>query len=141
MNDINHTTILFVDDDSSMRMLGAVALRSLSNTTVLTAGSGREALELVRESLPDLILLDLTMPRMSGPETLAALQAELGPNCRGVRVVLMTGHDPKSVSELLREDCVVGTIHKPFTPNELRDEVTGYLPPAIGASNGNGNGW
>jgi len=70
-------TILIVDDDRFTRLAVEKYLRSFGHN-VLTAEDGREALELVKEHEPDLILLDLMMPVMDGETFLQKLRKELG---------------------------------------------------------------
>ena len=75
------TTILHVDDDADMRAVVQVALRDLGGFDVRQARDGAEAVEMADESRPDLIILDMMMPRIDGRETLAAihrLPGELG---------------------------------------------------------------
>ncbi|MGH8237869.1 MAG: response regulator [Steroidobacteraceae bacterium] len=71
--------ILYVDDDASMRELVHTALAGQSEFTVVTCASGFEALIIVGQLRPDLILLDVAMPRLDGMQTLECLRAmELG---------------------------------------------------------------
>ena len=71
--------ILYVDDDASMCELVRTALADQSEFNVVTCSSGFEALIIVGQLRPDLILLDVSMPRLDGVETLECLRAmELG---------------------------------------------------------------
>jgi CheY-like chemotaxis protein len=71
--------ILYVDDDASMRELVRTALADQSEFSVVTCASGFEALIIVGQQRPDLILMDVAMPRLDGIETLECLRAmELG---------------------------------------------------------------
>ena len=71
--------ILYVDDDASMRELVRSALAGQSEFSVVTCASGFEALIIIGQQRPDLILLDVAMPRLGGVETLECLRAmELG---------------------------------------------------------------
>ncbi len=71
--------ILYVDDDASMCELVRTALAGQSEFTVVTCASGFEALIIVGQLRPDLILLDVAMPRLDGMQTLECLRAmELG---------------------------------------------------------------
>ena len=67
--------VLVVDDDAASRRLLEVRLRPLE-CDVATAGNGEQALSAIRKDLPDLVLLDLQMPRMGGIEVLRALRNE-----------------------------------------------------------------
>ena len=68
-------TVLVVDDDRPMRALCRVSLEE-AGFRVLEAAGGEEALELVRDERPDLILLDIMMPGISGWEVTSALLAD-----------------------------------------------------------------
>lgn len=71
--------ILYVDDDASMRELVRAALAGQEEFSVVTCASGFEALIIVGQLRPDLILMDVAMPRMDGVQTLECLRAmELG---------------------------------------------------------------
>lgn len=67
--------ILYVDDDASMRELVRTALASQEDFSVVTCTSGFEALIIVGQLRPDLILMDVAMPRMDGVQTLECLRA------------------------------------------------------------------
>jgi CheY-like chemotaxis protein len=67
--------ILYVDDDASMRELVRAALADEADFSVVTCTSGFEALIIVGQLRPDLILLDVAMPRLSGVQTLECLRA------------------------------------------------------------------
>jgi CheY-like chemotaxis protein len=71
--------ILYVDDDASMRELVRTVLAREADFSVVTCASGFEALIIVGQLRPDLILMDVAMPRMDGVQTLECLRAmELG---------------------------------------------------------------
>jgi CheY-like chemotaxis protein len=67
--------VLIVDDDPASRRLVEVRLRPLG-CDVATAGNGEQALAAIRKDLPDLMLLDLQMPKMGGIEVLRSLRNE-----------------------------------------------------------------
>ncbi|MFH2122456.1 MAG: response regulator [Pseudomonadota bacterium] len=73
---IPETTILIVEDDQFVRQSMAVFLEN-SGFHVLQAANGREGLELFTQKVPDLLLLDLQMPEMSGLDLLAAIKDDL----------------------------------------------------------------
>jgi CheY-like chemotaxis protein len=93
--------ILLVEDDRFLRRACEVSLRR-RGFSVRTAEDGETALESVRTELPDLILLDLLMPKMTGVEVLRALRAD--EHTRGVRVLVLSnssrGQDVKEIGEL-----------------------------------------
>ena len=91
--------VLIVDDDPASRRLLEVRLRPLE-CDVATAGNGEQALDAIRKDLPDLVLLDLQMPKMGGIEVLRALGRE------GIDVptIVITAHGSiESAVEAMKE--------------------------------------
>lgn len=83
--------ILVVDDNEDNRELLVFRLKHLGNFDIQVAGNGKEALETVARSRPDLILMDLKMPVMDGWEATRMLrQTECG---RDLPVIAVTAHD------------------------------------------------
>ncbi len=83
----NSTTILLVDDDSAFRQIMGGELKRLGYT-VIAAATGEEALHEVSRIEPDVVLLDLQLPGMSGLEALKTLHA----NTPAAEVIMLTGH-------------------------------------------------
>jgi len=107
--------ILVVDDDAPIRLLMRTVLREYGFDSVDAAG-GEQALNLARQTTPDLILLDRNMPGgMSGDETLSALRAE--PGLANVPVLILSG-EPIEPAEL-RNLGADGAVLKPFDVMEL----------------------
>src|SRR4249919_1313670 len=79
--------VLIVDDDAASRRLLEVRLRPLE-CDVATAGNGEQALTAIRKDEPDLVLLDLRMPKMGGIDVLRALRKE----AINVPVIVITAH-------------------------------------------------
>ncbi len=90
--------ILIVDDS---RMLQAGMKRALSSVghEVILASDGKEGLAAARQSLPDLILLDLMLPTMSGLDVLSALKTGL--STRDIPIFVLTGLSQKNENKLL----------------------------------------
>jgi CheY-like chemotaxis protein len=86
------TKILLVDDSKFLRLATERAL-SRAGYEVLTAVDGTQALETVRKQKPDLILLDMLLPKMTGPDVLKALKND--PATAGIPVVAFTGLSQK----------------------------------------------
>lgn len=82
--------ILFVDDDPILREFAQVHLTT-DSAEVLVAQDGQEALEVLREVQPDIVLLDLEMPRMDGFEALTRLRAD--PAHARTPVIVVTGRE------------------------------------------------
>ncbi|MGA8271523.1 MAG: response regulator [Candidatus Sulfotelmatobacter sp.] len=97
------TKILLVEDSKFLRL---ATERSLTRAgyDVSSAGDGDEALRLVREKMPDLILLDILLPKMSGPDVLRALKID--PVTKIIPVVVMTGMSQKNAGRLEQEGAI-----------------------------------
>jgi hypothetical protein len=108
-------TILFVDDEAILRNLGRTMLER-NGYRVLLAEDGVQALELYQEHRDrvDLIILDLTMPRLSGRDTFRALRA-INPE---VQVLFASGYSPEQLSTEEHEQ-IAGFVAKPYRPREL----------------------
>jgi two-component system, OmpR family, response regulator len=115
-------TVLYVDDEPDIREIVRIALGLTRGLTVHTASSGEQALTLVRELRPDLVLLDVMMPGLDGPGTLGRLRKD--PNTARIPAIFMTAKAmPKEVA-LLLEMGALGVIAKPFDPMQLGAQVT-----------------
>ena len=113
-------TILIVDDDKTVRHSTRQAL-SLFGYQILEAEDGPTALETLRHigSTVDLVLLDLSMPKMSGGEVLEKIRVE-NP---ALKVVIFTGYGHHKGDFTHAE----GVIHKPFTPKQIHHQVRQVL--------------
>ena len=87
--------ILVVDDETPIREYEASLLGEFGHE-VLTASEGYEALKLAREKQPDLILLDIMMPEVSGIEVCRQLRAD--PQTRDIRILVVSGVSSPSPS-------------------------------------------
>jgi CheY-like chemotaxis protein len=111
-----HARVLVVDDAPAIRELIAVNLE-LEGYAVDRAGDGEEALAAVARQRPDVITLDVMMPRLDGFATIERLRAD--PDTARIPVVLVTGRASaadRARGEQLRVD---GFLAKPFEPAEL----------------------
>jgi CheY-like chemotaxis protein len=94
------TKILLVDDSKFLRLATERAL-ARAGYEVSTAMDGEQALDLARQKLPDLILLDMLLPKMSGPDVLKALKTD--PVTAGIAVVVFTGLSQKNAARLQKD--------------------------------------
>ncbi len=121
MSPANGTLILIVDDEAKMIRFVRMNLE-LEGYRVTEAGDGLEALERVRQDLPDLVLLDVMMPHMDGFETLERLR-----EISKVPVIMLTvrGDEEDRIRglELGADDYVT----KPFSPRELASRIRAVL--------------
>ena len=109
-------TILVVDDEEVVRNVATATLEQ-AGFTVLTARDGREAIEVFRENVDDIagVLLDLTIPRMSGEEVFQEMR-RIQPS---VRVVLSSGYTEEQATQSLEAKGLAGFIQKPYQPIAL----------------------
>jgi CheY-like chemotaxis protein len=91
------TKILLVEDSKFLRLATERAL-ARAGYDMSSAVDGHEALAIARDKVPDLILLDMLLPKMSGPEVLKALKAD--PITKAIPVVVITGMSQKNASRL-----------------------------------------
>jgi CheY-like chemotaxis protein len=118
--------ILYVDDEPDIREVACLALGLDPDFEVRSCASGLEALDATASWSPDLILLDVMMPGMDGPETLDALQAKFGDGL--VPVVFITARTLPADVERLWSLGAAGVIAKPFDAMKLAGEVRTFIP-------------
>ena len=113
--------VLIVDDEPNIREVVGLYLRR-DGHTVVSATDGEEALEVFQESEPDLVVLDLMLPKMSGLEVCRRMRAD-----RRVPLIMLTarGEEEERIVGLSlgADDYVV----KPFSPRELAARVAAVL--------------
>jgi CheY-like chemotaxis protein len=116
------TRVLVVDDDEVIRALITVTL-SVAGFEMFGAADGRAALALVARVNPQIVILDVAMPELSGYEVAATLHAD--PDTAHVKVLVLAGHDAAGKAGPLPgpEGCVPpgvnATLAKPFEADEL----------------------
>jgi CheY-like chemotaxis protein len=100
--------VLLVEDSKFLRMSTERALTK-AGYEVICAGDGDEALRMAREHLPALVLLDMMLPKLSGPEVLKALKQD--PATAGIAVMVLTSLSPKN-AKALEKDGAAGFFEK-----------------------------
>lgn len=112
---IEKASVLVIDDEESMREACArVLIRE--GYQVRTASNGEEGLELVKEATPDIVFVDLAMPKLAGLEVLDELST-LAPE--SIKVVITAYATVSAALEAVRHGAY-DFLPKPFTPGELR---------------------
>jgi twitching motility two-component system response regulator PilG len=113
-------TILVVDDSPTVCKLVCITLEK-RGYQVITASNGLEALARINDRLPDLILLDITMPRMDGYQLCKIVKGNQGTKC--IPVIMLTGKD--GFIDRVRGRMAGSTdyITKPFAPDTLLQAV------------------
>ncbi len=102
------TKILLVEDSKFLRLATERAL-ARAGYEVCTAGDGEEALRAAQSKLPDLILLDMLLPKISGPDVLRALKKDA--STKAIPVVVITGMTQKNAARL-QEDGAAAFLEK-----------------------------
>lgn len=118
--------ILIVDDEEDIRAVAAMALDANPELDVRTCQSGAEGREIAEWWQPHLILLDVRMPGLSGPETLSELRSS--GRTATIPVIFFTAGVQKQELDGLRELGAQGVIAKPFDPMTLAVQICQYLP-------------
>ncbi len=113
--------ILYVDDENDIREIAAMALELDSGIELKICASGANALAIVQEWLPDLILLDVMMPGMDGPETLVRLRQD--PVSVSIPVVFITARTQPEDMEKFMALGAASVIFKPFDPMTLATQT------------------
>ncbi len=115
--------VLVVDDEAHIRKFVTLMLRGLGEPVVLQAANGREALQVYEREKPDLVLLDVNMPRIDGLQTLRILKAS-DPKCT---VVMLTS----LVNRQTVEECLnlgaVGYLRKDNPPDAMTAQLKRIL--------------
>ena len=118
------TLVLVADDDEDIRALVSLRLQR-SGYEVVAARDGEEAFRLACERRPDVAVLDVGMPRLTGFEVTARLREHAG--TRDLPVILLTARAQESDVARGYEAGADAYISKPFNPQELRDSVRALL--------------
>ena len=134
MSNIELNRILYVEDDPDIQAVASIALEVVGGFTLKACSSGAEALAAAVSGFDaELLLLDVMMPEMDGPTTLAKLR-ELAPTAH-TPVVFMTAKVQASEVSFYKSLGALGVIAKPFDPMQLAQQVRalwdtrGDLPP------------
>jgi CheY-like chemotaxis protein len=114
-------TVLICDDEPSLRELIRVSLDG--PYSFAEADDGEESLEIARRLRPDVVILDMMMPRLSGLEVLTAMRRD--ENLSETRVIVLTAQ-PGARDEALREGADLVMV-KPFEPDEITAAVEEVL--------------
>ncbi|HTX74832.1 MAG TPA: response regulator [Terracidiphilus sp.] len=127
---MNEIRTLIVDDSSVMRKIVERSLRQagLEMLVVHEAGSGIEAIEVLKAMQVDLILSDINMPAMDGLEFLRQIRAQ---NLAvGVPVVMITTESSEEHVKQAIQAGARGYIRKPFTAEQVKERVLPLIHPA-----------
>jgi len=113
--------ILYVEDEPDIQAVAKIALEAVGGFELKTCSSGDEAIAAAVAFGPDLLLLDVMMPGMDGPTTLAELRKL--PGLENTPIIFMTAKVQPQEVEHFKSLGAVEVIAKPFDPMGLADQV------------------
>lgn len=114
--------ILYVEDDLDIQAVAQIALEVVGGFTLKTCSSGAEAIAAIEQGfVPDLLLLDVMMPNMDGPTTLAELRKRAA--TATTPVIFMTAKVQSSEQDYYFTLGAIGVIAKPFDPMALAGQA------------------
>jgi two-component system alkaline phosphatase synthesis response regulator PhoP len=119
--------ILIVDDEPHLRMLIQQALEDLEDDGVelLTASNGEEALDTIREEQPNLVFLDVMMPKKNGFDVCQTVKKELGMS--HIHIILLTAKGQEFDRQRGQEVGADLYMTKPFDPDALLEKARSVL--------------
>lgn len=117
--------VLVVEDEGDILELLLSVLGSSGDYRILSALDGEEALNLVRIDNPDIILLDIQLPKLNGYEVCKSVKSN--PAMRHTKVLMLSGLAQNSDKQKAREVGADAYIAKPFNSVELIEKVEGLL--------------
>ncbi|MEX0906833.1 MAG: response regulator [Gemmatimonadota bacterium] len=110
--------VLIADDESLHNLALTSQLETLGHQVIATAANGREAVELARETRPDLAFLDIRMPTMTGPEAAHEISAE-----RPIPMIILSAYsDSRTVDEAIKAP-IFHYLVKPVDPADLAPAI------------------
>jgi len=119
--------ILIADDDARVREMLEETLQELADEGVelILAGNGMEALEAIRQHRPELVFLDVLMPKMNGLEVCNAVRNQYG--LKHVHIVLLTTEGQEYENRRLEEAGADRSMMKPLDPDDIYDTAVAVL--------------
>ena len=122
--DATGRVILVADDDPDILSIVSMSLET-QGYTVYKAANGREAVDLARQHHPDLVLMDMMMPVVSGYEAVTELKAD--PSTSGITIVGLSAKAMATDMERATDVGIDGYITKPFRIAQVLSVVENYL--------------
>jgi len=117
--------ILLVDDSCTARLVNRMIFSQKPNYVLISASDGKEAVEIARQEKPDVILMDIVMPRMTGLEACRVLKKD-SETSRIPVILLTTRGEEQYVQEGYASGCS-DYLTKPVNDTELLDLLRAYL--------------
>ncbi len=123
MGAISLQRVLLADDEPDVLEVSRIALETVGGFEVAVCSSGAELLQRLPDFCPDLVVIDVMMPDMAGPEVLARVRQL--PAFADTPVVFLTGVINGVELKALRDSGAADVILKPFDPMTLADRISG----------------
>ncbi len=117
ITDVSKKTIMVIDDSIVIRKMIEIALED-EDFNIITAISGKEALESINQAKPNLVILDMLLPDMNGIDVLKTIKEE-----KKLPVIMLSGKDSPQLIESAKEIGVDDFLPKPFRDEELVEKV------------------
>lgn len=117
---------ILVVDDNEMNLRLVCEMLELVGHEALVATNGKEAVDIAKAELPDMILMDLRMPVMDGNNAMKHIKTDV--RMRHIPVVALTANAMKGEREQLMAEGFDGYIDKPIDVNTFVDTLTDFLP-------------
>jgi len=132
IEDKNLKRILYVDDEPDIAEIVKLSLEKIGGFEVRVCDNGKEALKVIPEFMPDMVLLDVMMPEMDGPSTLTELKGMEG--FSDIPVVFVTAKVQPYEVQHFRQIGAADVIAKPFDPLTLSNQIRDIWSLAVAES-------
>jgi len=119
------STVLLVEDDPDIQKVIQMSLKLHGIKKVVLANNGEECLAMVGEIKPDVILLDVMMPKLDGYETCRRLKQD--PETKAIPVIFLTAKAQHFEVKKGLEAGALGYLIKPFDPMTLHDQIVALV--------------
>ena len=116
--------ILVVDDEEDMQKMLKIRLEQ-ENFVVITASDGEAAIKAAELEMPDLIILDIMMPKIDGYSCLKEIRRVQ--KTRDIPILMMSGKEEEKVRDLFAFQKISGYVEKPFELDDLVAKIKGIL--------------
>jgi len=114
--------VVVADDDADIRALVAIAMRRAGIELVADVATGDAALAAIREHRPDIVILDVSMPGMTGLEVTAEIRAD--ESLTGIRIFLLSAGVTEAAIQAGKDAGADEYLIKPFSPRELASRIS-----------------
>ena len=129
---VSKSKVLLVDDSKFLRMANERAL-ARAGYQVTTAADGEEALRVANDQLPDIILLDMMLPKISGPDVLKALKAN--PATMDIPVIVLTSLSQMNEEKLIQEGAAAYFEKSTLELDKNSDRLAATIETVLGRVN------